>query len=115
MPKLNDIITSLEGTDRLIYSDSDNPYESIYIRAKIKDGLLTVTDSECSQGPGGGWSHRTLKFDGINTQKVFMLLLERNDNPLAALKDMVNYQDRTRVFRELCNEKGIEYKNLMAF
>lgn len=114
-PKAKDIITKLEGTQRLLYTDPSDPYESIYIRAKIQDGLLTVTDSECEHGPDGGWSHEILAFDKSNTQKAIAMLLERNNDPFDALSSMLSYENRTQVFRNLCKSKGIKYKNMFSF
>lgn len=115
MPTIKDIITSYEGTEKLLYSDPSNPYESIYIRAKIKDGLLTVIDSECEHAPDGGWSHRILAFDKINTEKAFLMLLEKDHDPFKAIKDMLSYSERTGTFREACDKRGIKYKNTLAF
>ena len=112
---VNDVITSYEGTEEMLFSTPKNPYESIYIRAKISNGILTVTDSECEHAPDGGWSHRILEFDENNTEEVFRMLLEINPNTFIALKNMFNYQDRTEVFRKKCDERGIEYKNMLSF
>ncbi len=115
MPTVKDVITAYEGTEKLLYQDPGNPYESIYIRAKVSDGLLTVTDSECEHGPDGGWSHRTLEFDKMNTEKVFLMLMERNPDPFGALKGMLSYQDRTGIFREMCDSRGIKYRQTLSF
>lgn len=115
MPSVKNIIAAYEGKERLLYSCPDNPYESIYISAKISDGLLTVTDSECEHGPDGGWSHRTLAFDKVNTEKVIGILTENDPDPFTALKNMINYHDRTRAFRNMCDSRGIVYKNTLSF
>ena len=112
---VKEVITSYEGTEEILFSTPNNPYESIYIRAKISNGILTVTDSECEHAPDGGWSHRILEFDENNTEEVFRMLLEINPNPFIALKNMFNYQDRTEVFRKKCDEREIEYKNMLSF
>ena len=83
---IKDFITKLEGTERLLYSDPSNPYESIYIEAKIRDGMVTVTDSECEHGLDSGWSHEILAFDKINTEKAISILLERNNDPFEVLQ-----------------------------
>jgi hypothetical protein len=109
------IISKYEGTEKLLYSDQSNPYESIYIRAKISNGLLTITDSECEHGPDGGWSHRTLTFDKINTELALKMLQKKSHNPFKALKGMLNYNDRTKVFQEMCDSHGIKYRNTLTF
>ena len=81
-------ISEREGLEVQLYSDPSNPYESIYIKAKITDGALTVTDSECGHAPYGSWSHRIIRFDRENTEKVFAFLLEQNDDPYRALARM---------------------------
>ena len=81
MTTVKKTIASYEGVKRLLYSDDSNPYESICIYAEVTKGSLTVTDSECEHGPDGGWSHGYYVFDEENTQKVFMLLMERDPNP----------------------------------
>lgn len=108
-------ICSFEGKERLLYSDPTNPYESIYIRAKISDGKLTITDSECEHGPDGGWSRRIITFDKQNTIKAIALLMENNTDPLQALKKMLGYNERTMLFREACVTAGIEFKNQLSF
>lgn len=115
MTDLEMVISGYEGIEKLLYSDPDNPYESIYIRAKITNGALTVTDSECEHAPDGGWSHRIISFDRINTEKVFSFLLEKNSDPFRALSGMFSYNDRTRLFRKECDARGIAYKNQLAF
>lgn len=115
MVSINDILAMYEGKEELLYSNSDNPYESIYIKAKIEDGQLTITDSECDHSPDGGWSHRTLEFDKANTEKVFSMLVERNSNPFKALKIMMSYKNRTKIFRDKCDQRGIKYKSMVSF
>ena len=63
----------------------------------------------------GGWSHRILEFDEINTGEVFRMLLKINPNPFIALKNMFSYQDRTEIFRKMCDDRGIKYKNTLSF
>ena len=113
--KLQSLLHSLEGRESLLYSDDRNPYESIYIRAKIKNGLLTVEDSECEHGPDGGWSFRILAFDAENTKKALALLTEQNKDPFQGLKNMLSYTERTSAFRRACKERGISYKNTLSF
>lgn len=108
-------ISAKEGTEKLLYSDPDNPYESIYIRAKVSEGLLTVIDSECEHAPDGGWSHRILSFDSRNTEAVFAFLLEMDHDPYRALAGMLSYNSRTGEFRKKCDARGIEYENKLAF
>lgn len=104
-------ISDSKRTDKLLYSDPRNPYESIYISAKIIDGKLTVTDSECEHGPDGGWSHRIISFDEENTEKGFAFLLDRNADPFQALADMLSYKARTADFLDACNAKEICFEN----
>ena len=115
MSTVQDIIAASEGTEKLLWSCPDNPYESIYIHAKIENGLLTVTDNECEYGPDGGWSYRTITFDGDNTVKAISALMERDPDPFRALKRMLSYKDRTRVFLDLCDSRGIRYTNTLSF
>ena len=115
MPTVSEMIAMYEGTEKQLYSDPGNPYESIYIKAKISDGLLTVTDSECEHGPDGGWSFRTLLFDRVNTEKVFEMLLERDPDPFQAMKAMLSYADRTRTFQKMCESRGIVFTNTLSF
>ena len=115
MPEVKDVITTYEGTEKLLYSDASNPYESIYIRAEIRNRSLTVTDSECDHGPDGGWSHGTYTFDEENTEKVIFFLLEKNPDPFMAMESMMTYEDRTRVFAKMCDEKGIIYTHTLEF
>ena len=103
-------IADNEGVKKLLYSDPSNPYESIYIEARIVNGALSVTDSECEHGPDGGWSHVTTSFDEENTEKVFTFLLERNADPFQALAKMMSYRSRTSDFLEVCDKRGIVYK-----
>ena len=106
---LEQFISTFEGRESLLYSDPSNPYESIYIRAGVKNGELTITDSECEHAPDGGWSHLMITFDKMNTQKVFLFLLKKNPNPFAALQSMFNYTDRTRMFQQACKDRGIQF------
>ena len=115
MSDIEKLIASYEGTDKLLYTDPGNPYESIYIRAKVSDGMLVVTDSECEHGPDGGWTFRTLSFDKPASEKVFIMLLEINPDPFRAMAGLFNYNDRTQVFREMCDKRGIEYKDTLSF
>ena len=113
-PTVKDILAKFEGKERLLYSDPSNPYESIYIKAGIKNGLLTVTDSECEHGPDGGWSYERLVFDKINTEKALFMLLEKNSDPFDALKSMLTYKNRTQIFQNMCKSRGIRYENLFS-
>ena len=115
MVNVNDIIDKYEGTEELLYSDPSNPYESIYIRAKFSNGQLTVTDSECEHAPDGGWSHRILEFDKGNTENAVLMLIEKDPDPFKALKSIISYQDRTGIFREMCDRREIKYKETFAF
>ena len=115
MSDVKKLIASYEGTDKLLYTDPGNPYELIYIRAKVSDGMLVVTDSECEHGPDGGWTFRTLCFDKPASEKVFIMLLEINPDPFRAMAGLFNYNDRTQVFREMCDKRGIEYKDTLSF
>lgn len=109
------LIASLDGQEKLLFSDPANPYESIYIRAAIFRGMLLVTDSECEHGPDGGWSHRTISFDGENTEKVLAFLRSRDSDPLRALAQMVGSSVRTRRFTDECDRRGIKYERRLSF
>ena len=115
MSTVREIIAKYEGTEKQLYSDPGNPYESIYIEAKISDGLLTVTDSMCEHGPDGGWSYRTLSFDRSNTEKAVAMLLENDPDPFQAMKCMLSYADRTRTFQKMCESRGIVFTNTLSF
>lgn len=108
-------IEAKEGSESLLYSDPSNPYESIYIRARVVHGVLTVIDSECEHGPDGGWSHKTITFDRENTEKVFAFLLDMSYDPFRALARMIDYNDRTGHFLEVCDELGIRYESRWSF
>lgn len=110
-----DIVIQHEGKNVLLYSDPSNPYESIYIRAKIENGCLTVTDEEIEHGPDGGSSCRILTFDKENTKKVMALLSFGGADPFAALKAMMGYEQRTRVFTDSCTKLGIVFDNSLWF
>ena len=113
--KVNRAIASFEGKERLLYSNPDNPYESIYIKAQVEGGCLTITDRECGHAPDGRWSHRTLSFDAENTQKVFRFLLSKYASSVVGLANMLNGRNRTAVFQEACDARGIQYKNTLSF
>lgn len=103
-------VSESEGIDKLLYSNPHNPYESVYIRAKISDGKLTVTYSMCEHGPDGGWSHHTISFDRENTEKVFDVLLDKKADPFQALAEIIRRNAGTGDFLDICNTKGIRYK-----
>ncbi len=113
--RIRGLVSSLEGKESMLYSDPGDPYESIYIRARVAGGALTVTDSECEHGQDGGWSHRILVFDGENTEKVFAFLSDMDPDPFRALSGMLDYRNRTRTFREACSARGIEFRDQLAF
>ncbi|MBR5344596.1 MAG: hypothetical protein IK127_02055 [Clostridia bacterium] len=110
MKEIEQLIASLDNTGHLLYSCPDNPYESIYIRAKISEGSLTITDEESEHAPGGGSSLEELKFDTMNTQKVFLFLLEIDPNPYLALSSMMSYMQRTKVFQAACQVRSIQFQ-----
>ncbi|MBR1759114.1 MAG: NAD(P)H-dependent oxidoreductase [Lachnospiraceae bacterium] len=116
--QMKDWIPAMPTMDRkeeLLYSDPSNPYESIYIHAKIEDDCLTVVDSECEHGPDGGWSYRIITFDRENTVKAIDFLSQGGRDPFATLQRMLGYEQRTRKFREACDERGIQYQDRLAF
>lgn len=108
-------IAQLEGKKVMLYEDGSNPYESIYIRMEIKDGKLTVHDDECEHGPDGGWSWRWFEFDSENTRKVFAWLCEGGRNPVAVMTNMVGYEQRLSLFKQGCQERGIEFESYWGF
>lgn len=104
------LIASMEGKDYLLYTADGNPYESIYIRAKVENGCLTITDSEFEHAPGdGAWATRII-FDEVNTRRVFAFLTEVSEDPIKELSGMISYRNRTRVFLAYCEARGIEWK-----
>ncbi len=98
-----------EGRKEMLYSDPSNPYESIYIRASVTGGRLTIDDDECEHGPDGGWSYKSLKFDKENTRKLLAILSAGNRDPFQVLKGMVGYQQRTRLIEDKCQEWDIVF------
>ena len=105
------LISSCEGKEKRLYSDSGNPYESIEITARVSDGMLTVTDSECEHGPDGGWSCRTLTFDRVNTQRLSLLLAGVHPDPFRALSSMIDCAERTDRLLRQCRSSDIQYRD----
>ena len=103
-------LARMEGVEVLLDSDPTNPYESIYIYVRIRDGILNIIRSECEHAPDGGWSHKFVVFDAENTLKLLQILADdRYDLPYA-LKKYLNVQDGTLKFEKFCEERGIPYK-----
>lgn len=108
-------LARMEGTEVLLDSDPTNPYESIYIYARVRDGVLNIIRSECEHAPDGGWSHKFVVFDEENTLKLLEILAEYRFDLPYALKRYLNVQDGTQEFEKFCVEKGIVYKIGYAF
>lgn len=106
---IDSLIADYEGKRYTLYEDPYNPYESIYIRAAFENGCMVLTDDEYEHGPDGGWSCEAMEFDRENTRKVIAVLLERGYDPLAVLKSMLSYEQRTRTFKKLCEERDIPF------
>ena len=107
-------IAEKECKEELLFSDS-NLYESIYIRARIYNGALTVIDSECGHAPDGGWSHRSILFDKENTERVVGILLDMSYDPYRGLKQLINYDSRLDHFIDICEQQGIKYESRWSF
>lgn len=112
---IKETVAKYEGYEKTLFEDPSNPYESVYIRAEVSGGKLTVTDSECEHGPDGGWTHRTFLFDKENTEKAFAFLTEQGTDPFVKLSGMIDGNVRTRRFTEACDERGIEYLSRFSF
>jgi len=108
---VSDNIKAFEGQEHLLYSDSSNPYESIYIEAKVEDGKLTVTDTEIGHPPDDGSSTRVISFDEEGTRGVFRFLIAVRQDPVQALSSMMDYQNRTSSFLQRCDKCGVSYES----
>lgn len=113
--RIRELISSFEGTEKLLFSDPSNPYESIYISAYVYQGCLTVKDSECEHAPDGGWTHILVSFDRENTEKAFAYLSVIDPDPFRALARLVDYHNRTELFKEGCTKRGIQYETRFSF
>ena len=103
-------ISRWEGKNLLLWEDQNNPYESIYIRACVEQGRLSLTDSQCDHAPDGGWSHIVLEFDEENSGRVIEFLSEDGKEPFAVLKGMLDSQNRSGRFVEECQVRNIAFK-----
>jgi len=109
-----DWVSQYEGKQILLFEDRENPYESIYIKAGIAQGKLTMTDSECGHGPDGGWSFHYMEFDEDGTRSVMNFLSERGKEPFVVLKEMLNARDRMTLFADECKTRGIGFISKIA-
>lgn len=104
-----------EGQQLELFRNHGNPYETIVISVQVDDQELYVGDEEIEHGPDGGSSMRILSFDQENTRKVFSALSPCGNDPIDALKAMLNERERLAPFRKLCEENHIEYTNKLYF
>ena len=107
-------LQAYEGKNVFLYEETSSPYESILIRAVVKEGRLCVEDAELDHD-SFGWSRRVYQFDMRNTKKLFALLMEQGDDPYAVMSSMIDYNTRMRKIKEMCKQNGIEYKDTLYY
>ena len=89
--------------------NSNNPYESVFIDAFIKEGCLIINNDYFDHGPEGFRSRHVIRFDKENTRKLFSLLTSQNPDPINALERMVNARKNVDGLKKECNRANIIY------
>ena len=108
-------IEESDGRDKILFTDERDPYESTYIRARVRGRALSIIDSVCDHGLDGGWSHMTVSFDREETEKVFSFLMDQTYDPFRALSRMVDGELGLARFTRACDERGIRYESRLEF